>query len=127
MNFELKLDMPDPEQEAVWLQDYLDEQELDGIRSKVKESSPEAGTMDGGVLLGILVGAISGMLGQRLDVLFQKLWKHFDGKRAAFELTGKCPDSEQEFTLKFNNSSKKTRDEAIAEFKERMKQICGEQ
>jgi hypothetical protein len=67
MNFELKLDMYNAEQEAVWLNDFIREHDVEGLETEVKRSEPEAGTMDGGSLLPILEGVASGAL-TRYDV-----------------------------------------------------------
>ena len=127
MNFKLKLDIPGAEQEAIWLNDYINEHDIDGLETKVLETSPEKGTMDGGIFTGLLGLVVAETVKKVISSLIDILFKQFDGKRAEFELTGECPDSGKKFTLKFNNASETKRDKIQREFERRYMDICNEQ
>lgn len=124
MNFELKLDVPDADQEAVWLNDRLIEEDIETFDSKVVESEAEAGTMDGGVLTGVLAMVISTAVKEGVSRLFDTIFQHFDGKKAAFELNGECPDSGKKFTMRFDNVNEEGRDKAMIEFNSRYEEFC---
>ncbi len=125
MKLQLKLNMPDAEQEAVWLNDYIAEQEIDALETEVLETSPEKGTMDGGIFTGIIGLAITETVKGVVASVFDILFRHFDGKRAEFELTGECPENGKKFSLKFDNTTKAKRNEAIKEFDLLYEKICG--
>lgn len=125
MNIQLKLNLPDAEQEAVWLNDFIMEHNIDGLKTKVLETTPEKGTMDGGILTGALALILTETIKKGVSSVFDVLFKHFDGKRAAFELTAECPDNGKKFTLKFDNTTKAKRDEIKEEFDSLYQEICG--
>lgn len=125
MKFELKLDMYNAEQEAVWLNDFIREHDVDDLKTRVKEKSPEAGTMDGGILEPTLIGIASGVVTNRIQWLFKKLWQHFDGKVASFEFSAECSKSGKKFSMKFDYNTEEQRDAAEVEFERRYKELCG--
>jgi hypothetical protein len=124
MKFELKLDMYNADQEAVWLNDFLHEHDLEDMETHVKEAPPEPGTLDGGILLPALVGIASGIISVRIEWLISKIWQHFAGKKGTIEFSATCPDNGQSFNLSFELGSEKERDEAQAEFKRRYETFC---
>ena len=125
MNFKLKLDIPDAEQEAVWLNDFIKEHEVEGLQTEVMETTPGEGTMGGGILTGVLGLVITETVKKAIESVFEIVFKHFDGKRAAFEMEGECPDSGKKITLKFDNTSAAKRDEIQKEFERLYENICG--
>jgi len=120
MRFEIQLDMFNAEQEAVWLSDYIKEHEQEDVEIEVKESAPEAGTLDGGILL----PALSGIATTRIEWLFSKIWQHFSGKKGKIEFKATCPNNGQSFTMSFELENEQERDEAQAEFKRRYASFC---
>ena len=117
MQIKLKLNMPDAVQEAVWLNDFINEHDIDGMDSSVIEAEPERGTMDGGTLTAALMLVLySEAIKQTIGSLFDAIFHHFDGKDADFELSGECPDSGKKFSIKYEKASYKKRKEAQLEF-----------
>lgn len=125
MKLQLKLNLPDAEQEAVWLNDSIQEEDLEGLQSDVIETTPEEGTMDGGIFTGALALVVSEAITKTIGGLFDSIFKHFDGKRAEFEMEAECPNSGKKFILKFDNTTQKNREEAILEFNRLFKGFCG--
>lgn len=118
--------MPDGAQEAVWLNDFINESDIDGMDSAVMESEPERGTMDGGTLADALMLVVySEAIKKTIESLFDAVFKHFDGKYADFELSGECPDSGKKFSIKYKKTSYKKRKEAQLEFDALYANICG--
>ena len=124
MKFELILEMDDAEQEAVWLQDYLQEQRISGLETVVKASVPEEGSMDGGIYEGVISGLLSGGVLLGIEAFFKAVWQHFDGKRARFVLEGECPKGGKRFKMEFDNASEMERMAAQKEFSKHFKKIC---
>lgn len=124
MKFELELDMYNAEQEAVWLNDFLHEHELEDMEMQVKESAPEPGTLDGGVLLPALMGVVSGIVSLRIEWLISKIWQHFAGKKGRIDFKATCPDNGQSFSMSFELETENERDEAQAEFRRRYESFC---
>lgn len=124
MKFEIKLDMYNGEQEAVWLNDFIHEHQPEDLELQVKESAPEAGTLDGGVLLPALIGVVTGLVSTRMEWLFSKIWQHFAGKKGRIDFKANCPKNGQSFTMSFELESESERDEAQAEFKRRYETFC---
>lgn len=127
MNFEIKLNMDNAEQEAVWFHDLLQEHQLMDLDIGLKTKAPEAGTMAGEILLPIITGAISGLVTNRVEWLFRKIWERFSDQDAEIEFSATCPQNGQSFTMKFNTKSEKKRDAAQAEFQRRFQEMCGPQ
>lgn len=124
MRFELKLDMYDAEQEAVWLNDFIVDHNLDDLKTEVRESEPEPGTLDGGVLVPIVIGVVSGLASKRIEWLLNKIWEHFSGKKGKIDFRATCPEGGQSFSMTFELESETARDEAQAEFKRRFETFC---
>lgn len=124
MNLTLKLDLPDAEQEAVWLNDRLHETPIDGLDSRVVENHAERGTMSGGMLANLLALVASAAAGKVVESLVDLIFRHFDGKRAHFELSGECPGSGKKFTLTFDNLAARNREKAMAEFHQLYADFC---
>jgi len=124
MKFEMTLDMYNGEQEAVWLQDYLQGHQPEDLEIAVKESEEQEGTLSGGILLPALVGVISGIAGKRIEWLLDRVWEHFSGKKGNINFNATCPDNGQNFSMSFSLGSEKERDEAQAEFKRRFESFC---
>lgn len=124
MKFELELNMYNADQEAVWLNDFIQGHELDDLETHVKEAEPEPGTLDGGVLLPALVGVATGIVAKRIEWLIGKIWQHFGGKKGKIDFKATCPNNGQSFTMSFELESEKERDEAQAEFKRRYATFC---
>jgi len=81
--------------------------------------------MDGGILTSALSLIIAeSLIGQTIEKIFDFVFKHFDGKRAAFELEGECPNNGKKFVLKFENTTKKGREKAIEEFNQLFDSFC---
>jgi hypothetical protein len=124
MNFQLNLHLPDAEQEAVWLNDSIKEEDFNGLQTNVVETTPESDTMDGGIFTGVLALIVTESITQTIEKLFDFVFKHFDGKRAAFELEGECPNNGKKFALKFETTTKKGREKAIEEFNQLFETFC---
>ena len=83
MKIELKLNMSNAIQEAVWLNNFINEHDIDGMDSSVIESEPVRGAMDGGTLTAALMLVLySETIKQTVGSLFDAIFKHFDGKNA---------------------------------------------
>lgn len=118
--------MPDAVQEATWLNNFINEHDIEGVDTSVIESEPEKGTMDGGTLTDALMLVLaSEAIKQTISKLFDAIINHFDGKKADFELSGECPDSGKKFSIKYEKSSYKKRQEAQLEFEALYANICG--
>lgn len=125
MKLQLKLNMPNADQEAVWLNDRIKEYDIDGLKTEVEEAPTERGVMSGGLLLGALTLVMEESIKKIIEKVFDVTFNHFDGKKAAFELSGECSNSGKKFTLKFENITKEQQQKAIKEFNEHYKAICG--
>ncbi len=124
MNLTLKLDLQDAEQETVWLNDRLHETPIEGLDSQVAESPAQRGTMDGGLLTNLLLLAAGAAVEKIVESLMDLIFRHFDGKRAKFELTGECPKTGKQFSLSFDNISARNREKAMAEFNQLYAKFC---
>lgn len=124
MKFELTLDMYNAEQEAVWLQDFVQGHNPEDLQLTVKESDPESGTLSGGILLPALVGVVSGIASKRIEWLLNRVWEHFSGKKGRVDFNATCPENGQSFAMTFTLGSEEERDEATAEFKRRFESFC---
>jgi hypothetical protein len=125
MKFELKLDMYNAEQEAVWLNNFIREHDVDDLETEVKRSEPEVGTMDGGSWLPILEGVTAGVATEAIKWLIGKVYQHFNGKKGSLEFTANCPKNGKSFTMTLETGNEKKRDEAQAEFDRRYEEMCG--
>ncbi len=125
MKFELKLNMSNAEQEAVWLYDYVVEHDLEDLEVDLKKEAPEAGTMADELILPIITGAVSGLIVNRIEWLFKKLWERFSHVDAEVEFSAMCPHNGQSFKMTFQVKSEKKRNEAQAEFQRRFQELCG--
>lgn len=124
MNFELKLDMYNAEQEVVWLRDHLLGADPQDMVLEVKESEAERGTLSGGVLLPVLIGVVTGIASKRVDWLFSRVWEYFYGKKGKIDFTATCPDGGKSFTMSFELGNEKERDAAQDEFQRRYERFC---
>ncbi|MEM1000325.1 MAG: hypothetical protein AAGN35_24945 [Bacteroidota bacterium] len=129
MTFELKLDMYNAEQEAVWLNDFIREHDLDDLETKVKESELEKREdglipQSGEVLEAVIIGVASGIVTNRIEWLIKKIWQHFSGKKGKIEFSAECPKNGKSLTMTFELGSEKNRDEAQAEFDRRYQELC---
>ncbi len=66
MNFELKLNIDNAEEEISYLNDFIKEHDIDGLETEIPEQKAEDGSMDGALLVNALnlmvAGAIGGVL-----------------------------------------------------------------
>lgn len=125
MEFTLKLDLPDAEQEAIWLQEYLEEEAIPGLESEVVKQPQTRGTMSGEIWTELLKLAATTAVGEVMKSLITTIFDHFKGKKAKVELVGQCPNNGQQFKLVFETSGEKQRIAAIAEFNSLMIEFCG--
>jgi hypothetical protein len=126
MKFELKLDMYNAEQEAVWLNDFIREHDVDDLETEVKRSEPEVGAQDGGILLPILIGIASNVATEGIKWLIGKVFQHFNGKKGSLEFSANCPKNGKSFTIRLETGNEKERDAALAEFDRRYLEMCGQ-
>lgn len=81
MKLQLKLNMPNAEQEAVWLNDRIQEYEIDGLKTEVEEAPVARGTMGAGILLGALTLVMEESIKKVIERVFDATFSHFDGKK----------------------------------------------
>lgn len=125
MKFTLKLDLPDAEQEAVWLQEYLEQEAIPGLESEIVKQQPADGTMAAELLTELIKLAATTAVGEVMKSVISLVFDHFKGKKAKLELSGQCPDNGQQFKLSFETGGEKERAAAIAEFNALMAELCG--
>lgn len=125
MQFTLVLDMPDAEQEAVWLQARIHEDDIPGLRAEVVKVPVKPGAMSGNTMTEILNLAATTAVVEGIKSLIGLLFNHFKGKPVKLELTGICPDTGRQLKLSFDTSGEKSRDAAIAEFERNFNALCG--
>lgn len=124
MKFELKLIQDDPEQQAIWFQDYLNEMDWEDFECSVKRSQPTIGEMDGGITAGILVGALGGALASQADSLISAIWEFFKGKSITMEFEGECPNNGNKLRLTISKIKDGGREKAILDFQSSLKRFC---
>ncbi len=124
MNFELKLNIENAEEEISYLNDFIKEHDIEGLETEIPEQVSQEGTMDGALLTNALNLLVSGTVGVVIKQVFSVIGKHFDGKRAEVELKYKCPDSGMEFKEKYTFTSGKKREEIYADFKKTIEKNC---
>jgi hypothetical protein len=122
----LEIDLQDP-QEAVWLNEWIEEHDLNGVETKVMRETPEAGSMDGGILTGIIVAALTVGATKTIEKLLDLIYNAFASrqKEVGFTLKATCPESGATFELTADKSTAKTRDQLTQEFNQRYTEICG--
>lgn len=125
MEFILKLDLPDAEQEAVWLQDYLQEVAIPGLESQIVKQRQSSGTMSGEIWTELIKLAATTAAGKVIELAITAIYEHFKGKKATLELSGQCPDNGQPFKLTFETGDPAARAAAIAEYHQLVAELCG--
>jgi len=124
MEFTLILEMPEAEQEAVWLRNRIHEDDFPNITAEVLKTPMKEGEMSGEMLTNILLIAATTSVVEGIKALISYLFEHFKGKRAKLELSGTCPDNGRQLNLSFDTSSSKARDLALAEFERAFSVLC---
>lgn len=126
MQFTLKLDLPDAEQEAVWLQDYLREAAIPGLESELVKRPQASGAMSGEIWTELISLVATAAAGKVIELAIAAVYEHFKGKKATLELSGQCPDNGQQFKLTFETNGPAARAAAIAEYRQLMAELCGQ-
>jgi hypothetical protein len=124
MKFILTLNLPEAEQEAVWLQEHLQERRLQDLQSEVLVSTPISGSMSGGLITNMLQLIAPTAVSESIKGFIGFLFEHFKGKGAKLELSGTCPETGRELKLSFDTKNGKDRDQAIAEFERTYNALC---
>ncbi len=124
MDFELKLNIDNAEEEISYLNDFIVEHDIEGLETEIPEPEAQDGTMDGAILGTALKLLVTGTIGAVIKQVFSVIGKHFDGKRAEVELKFTCPDSGMEFKEKYTFTSEKQREEIYTEFKKTIERNC---
>ena len=125
MEFILKLDLPDAEQEAIWLQDYLQEVAIPGLESQIVKQAPEPDSMSGEIWTELITLVATAGVGKVIELAITAMYEHFKGKKATLELSGQCPGNGQAFKLTFETSGPAARAAAIAEYHQLVAELCG--
>jgi hypothetical protein len=124
MNFVLTLNLPDAEQETVWLKERLRETSLEEMQIDLIKKDHRTGTMSGGMITNMLQLVVSSTITEGVKNVITFLFEHFKGKNAKLELSGKCPDTGREIKLSFETKNEKDRDQAIEEFERTYLKLC---
>lgn len=125
MQIQIKIDAENAAQEAVWLQEYIAEHNLEGVDTEIQKETPEEGTMDGGVLSGIVIAAITAGATLTIEKLLELVFEHLKRKPVSFKLTAKYPDKGMEMEIQVENSRAADREKIIEEFKRYDQEING--
>ena len=125
MEFILKLDLPDAEQEAVWLQDYLQEVAIPGLESQIVKQAPEPDSMSGEIWTELITLVATAGVGKVIELAITAMYEHFKGKKATLELSGQCPDNGQQFKMTFETNGPAAQAAAIAEYHQLVAELCG--
>jgi len=125
MEFRLTLELPEAEQEAVWLRERILDDAIDGLSVEVQTLPAAEGTMAGDLMTEVLQLTATTAVAEIIKSVIQLIFDHFQYKPAKLELAGQCPDNGNTFKMTIDTSKSKDRDVAIEEFNRLMSQFCG--
>lgn len=124
MNFQIKLNAENAEEEISYLNDFIAEHDIIGLKTEIPNPESSQGAMDGGLLNDTLKFVVSMNIGAVIFQIFTAIGRYFDGKRADIELSYKCPDSGLEFKEVYTFTGKKTREEIYEQFRQTIEKNC---